>query len=270
MDERNAIGVIGGLGPYAGLDLVKKIFDHTEASTDQEHLPVVLISFPGRIPDRSTYIADPSQPNPVPVLAEVLRRLEGAGCAVAGMPCNTAHAPVIFEVLQETMRREGRHIRLLDMIAAGAESVLRHAPATRRAGVLATTSTLEQRLYDRALAALGLEIVRPEPAFQEAYIQPVIFDPVWGLKAQSSPPTKRAREHLLEGLRHLRARGAEAVILGCTELPLAIPEAHLEGMVLIDSTRSLARALIRATHPERLRAFAEVVPDEGEGLSVKG
>lgn len=261
MDERNAIGVIGGLGPYAGLDLVKKIFDHTSAATDQEHLPVALISYPGQIPDRSSYIADQTKPNPVPALADILRRLEDAGCVVAGMPCNTAHAPVIFDVLQETMAREGRRIRLLNMIEASAESVLRHAPATRRVGILATTSTLEQRLYDRALEALGLEIVRPTPDFQAAHIQPVIFDETWGIKAQSNPPTARARQHLLDGIRHLRARGAEAVILGCTELPLAVPEAAFEGLVLIDSTRSLARALIRATYPQRLRAFAEVVPE---------
>src|SRR5690606_12170827 len=126
-DERNAIGVVGGLGPYAGLDLVKKIFDHTSAATDQEHLPVALISYPGQIPDRSSYIADQTKPNPVPALADILRRLEDAGCVVAGMPCNTAHAPVIFDVLQETMAREGRRIRLLNMIEASAESVLRHA-----------------------------------------------------------------------------------------------------------------------------------------------
>jgi aspartate racemase len=193
MEERNAIGVVGGLGPYAGLDLVKKVFDETEAASDQEHLPVALVSFPGHIPDRSTYIADQTAPDPVPPLAEVLRRLDAAGCAVAGMPCNTAHAPVIFDALTAAMAEEGRRIRLLNMIEASAASVRYRAPEARRVGVLATTSTLQNQLYDRALEALGLETVRPEPDFQHDVVNPVIFDGTWGIKAQSNPPTERAR-----------------------------------------------------------------------------
>jgi aspartate racemase len=264
MDERNAIGVVGGLGPYAGLDLVKKIFDNTVASTDQEHLPVAMISYPGHVPDRSTYIADPSKPNPVPALAEVLRRLDAAGCSVAGMPCNTAHAPVIFDVLQETMEREGRAIRLLNMIEACAAMAPRRGAHIRRVGVLATNSSLQSRLHSDALEAVGLEGARPDWGFQNEVINPVIFDETWGLKAQSDPPTERARTHLIAGIRHLRERGADAVVLGCTELPLAIPEPEFEGVPLIDSTETLARALIRATHPDKLLPLADAVEEKAE------
>ena len=256
MDERNAIGVVGGLGPYAGLDLVKKIFDNTVAASDQEHLPVALISYPGQIPDRSTYIADQSQPNPVPPLAEILRRLEDAGCVVAGMPCNTAHNALIFDVLNETMEREGRTIRLLNMIDACAEACLERAPDAKRVGILATNSSIENRLHAHSLEKLGLEAVRPDWSFQDTMINPTIFDPEWGIKAQSDPPTEKARELLLEGVRYLRARGADTVILGCTELPLAVPEPSFEGIPLIDSTDTLARALIQATWPEKLRPYA--------------
>lgn len=264
MDERNAIGVVGGLGPYAGLDLVKKVFDNTVASTDQEHLPVVLISYPAHVPDRSTYIADPSKPNPVPALAEILRRLDAAGCAVAGMPCNTAHAPVIFDVLRDTMAREGRGIHLLNMIEACAEAAQRRGPGIRRVGVLATNSSLQNRLHAEALEHLGLEAIDPEWGFQNEVINPVIFDETWGLKAQSDPPTERARANLLDGIRHLRERGADAVILGCTELPLAVPEPEFDGVPLIDSTDALARTLIRATHPHKLRPLDEAVTEKAE------
>jgi len=253
MDERNAIGVIGGLGPYAGLDLVKKIFDETIASADQDHLPVTLISYPGRIPDRSTYIADQSQPDPVSPLAEILRRLSAAGCSFAGMPCNTAHAPVIFDALTDTIERENLGITLLNMIDSSAASVLRVNSTVKRVGVLATTSTIQNRLYEIALEASGLEAVLPAGDFQRDVVNPVIFDQEWGIKARSNPPTERARASLLDGIRHLRQRGAEAVILGCTELPLAVPENEFEGLPIIDSTRSLARGLIRATFPEKLR-----------------
>jgi aspartate racemase len=259
MHEQNAIGVVGGLGPYAGLDLVRKVFDVTLAAADQEHLPVVLVSFPGHIPDRSTYINDISAPNPLPSLTEILRRLDDAGCSVAGMPCNTAHASAIFEPLNRAMELEGRRVRLLNMIDASAEAVREVAPEARRVGILGTNTTLGQRLYDRALEAIGLEAVTPDDEVQQELVNPVIFDGEYGIKAQSNPVTPRARRQLVEAIRHLRERGADAVILGCTELPLAIPEHELEGVPLIDSTLSLARALVAATFPEKLRPLTGVV-----------
>ncbi|MEM1041193.1 MAG: amino acid racemase [Bacteroidota bacterium] len=265
MDERNAIGVVGGLGPYAGLDLVKKVFDNTDASTDQEHLPVVLVSYPGHFPDRSAFVADPSQPSPVPALLNVLRRLDDAGCAIAGMPCNTAHSPVIYDPLLETMEREGRAIRLVSIIEACAEAALRRDADIRRVGVLATNSSLQGRLHSLALEAVGLEGVQPEWTYQDEYLNPVIFDETWGLKAQSDPPTDEARSRLLDGIRHLHARGADAVVLGCTELPLAVPEPAFEGIPIIDSTNALARALIRATHPHKLKPLPEALAEKAEG-----
>jgi aspartate racemase len=253
MTEDNAIGIVGGLGPYAGSDLARKIFDETVAASDQEHLPVALISFPGHIPDRSAYLADPSAPDPVAPLVEVARRLERAGCSVAGMPCNTAHSPRIFEAILENLHSGGHTIRLLNMVDATAESVPELAPAARRIGILATTATVNGGLYGDALATIGLEAVVPAVAYQREVVNPVIFDGTWGLKAISNPPSEEARKRLLGAIRHLRERGAEAVILGCTELPLAIAEAEVDGLPIIDSTRSLARALIRASHPSRLR-----------------
>jgi aspartate racemase len=253
MTEQNAIGVVGGLGPYAGSDLVTKIFDETRATSDQEHLPVALISFPAHVPDRSAYIADQSAPNPVLPLVEILRRLEQAGCSVAGMPCNTAHSPIIFEDILERLGRLGGSIHLLNMIEATAASVAEYAPDAKRIGIIATTATIECGLYADALGAVGLGAVNPDSNYQDDIVNPVIFDSEWGLKAMSNPPSAEARRRLLDAVEHLRDRGADAVILGCTELPLAVPENRIRDMPIIDSTRSLARALIRASHPERLR-----------------
>lgn len=259
------IGVVGGLGPYAGLDLVRKLFDDTVAVRDQDHLPVVLINFPGYFPDRSAYIADPTRPNPVPALAEVLRRLEAAGCAIAGLPCNTAHAPVIFDVLNETMEREGRRIRLVNMIDASARTAQALCPDARRVGVLGTSSTVRTRLYHEALGRLGLEAVVPSADVQRDLVDGAIFDEGWGIKAQSDPVTPRARQALLDATEHLIARGAEVVILGCTELPLAVPELRWGGVPLVDSTRSLARALIEATHPDRVKPLPGTPAAEAAG-----
>ena len=254
---RDAIGVLGGLGPYAGLDLVRAIFDETDAHRDQDHLPVVLVSVPGRIPDRSTWIANPAAASPVPPMADVLRTLDDAGCAVAGIPCNTAHAPVLYGALQDALDADGRELRLLHIVDAIVDHVREVAPEAQTIGVLATDSSIENKLHRIGLEAAGLNAVRPDAEHQRR-VQSSIFDADWGLKAHSHPPTPRAREVLLEASSHLVARGAEAVILGCTELPLAVPEAAdaRTGVPFVSSTRALARALIRATHPARLRRLA--------------
>ena len=74
-----------------------------------------------------------------------------------------------------------------------------------------------------------------------------------------------ARSRLLDGIRHLRERGADAVVLGCTELPLAVPEPEFEGTPIIDSANALARALIRATHPDKLKPLPEALAEKAEG-----
>ena len=252
-DERAAIGVLGGLGPYAGLDLVRAVFDETQARRDQDHLPVALLSYPGRIPDRSTWIAAPdTAPSPLPAMLTVLRRLDDAGASVAGVPCNTAHAPVLFDALRDELAADGRALRLLHIVDAIVARVGELAPAARRVGVLATDSSIQNRLHEIGLEAAGLGAVVPDAEHQAA-VHAAIFDADWGLKAHSAPPTARARQVLLDATEHLVSRGAEAVILGCTELPLAVPEAEWAGVPLVNSTRALARALIRAAHPASLR-----------------
>ena len=250
-DERTAIGVRGGLGPYAGLDLVRCVFDETDARTDQEHLPVALMSYPNRIPDRATWLEEETAPSPLPGMMEVLRRLDDAGCAVAGIPCNTAPAAPLYDRLLAGLAADGRDLRLLHIVDAIVENVGEVAPGATHVGVLATTSSIRNRLHQVGLEAAGYQAVVPSQEVQQA-VQESIYGP-WGLKAQSAPPNPRAREVLLAATEHLVEHGADAVILGCTELPLAVPERRHEGVPFINSTRALARALIRATHPDKLR-----------------
>ncbi|WP_412062018.1 aspartate/glutamate racemase family protein [Rubrivirga sp. IMCC45206] len=250
-DERAAIGVLGGVGPYAGLDLVRGIFDETDADSDQTHLPVALISYPNRIPDRATWLRDPTTPSPVPGMMTVLRRLDDAGCAVAGIPCNTAHVPAIFDRLREGLLADGRELELVHIVDAIVARLAEVAPDATTVGVLATSSSIQNRLHEIGLEAAGLHAVVPDAAHQ-AEVEGAIYDD-WGLKAQSQPPTDRARQALLDATDHLIGQGAQAVILGCTELPLAVPEPDRGGVPFVNSTRALSRALIRASHPEKLR-----------------
>ena len=258
--DESIIGILSGMGPYAGLDLAQKIHRHTDARTDQEHLSVALLSYPGWIPDRSTYLFDHAKPNPTPALAKIARRLEAAGATLVGIPCNTAHCPAIFDALRERLREAGSEVRLVHMIEEAARHLHRAHEGIERVGVLSSLAVHQLSLYKDVLGAAGFSVARPGGETQREVVNQVIFDETYGIKAQSSPVTERARADLLRTVAQLKADGAEAIILGCTEFPLAIPERTAHGLPMVDPTRVLARALIRAVAPDKLKPSARSQP----------
>lgn len=257
MKKDKVIGIISGMGPHAGLDLAAKIFNQTAARRDQDHLPVAILSYPERLVDRTSFLFDEIDTNPAFALAEIARQLESVGAVVAGMPCNTAHAAPILDVIRAELRRTGHRIEILSIIDETVRSIREAHPELQRVGVLGTTAVYRLRLYRDALAAAGITPVVPDPERQERLVNATIFDETWGLKVHSDPPTDEARARLLEAIEHLKDDGAQAVILGCTELPLVIPEPEIFGLPTIDPTAILARSLIRATYPEALAQPAE-------------
>ena len=127
-------------------------------------------------------------------------------------------------------------------------------PALKTIGVLSTTGTWRARLYPAALEPHGYQVIVPDEALQTETIHPAIYDPGYGIKA-TGRVTAQARANLEQGLATLRQRGAGAVILGCTEMPLAFAEREFDGLPLIDPTLILARALIREVDPARLKEW---------------
>ena len=247
------IGIVGGVGPYAGLELVKNIFDNTLAETDQAHLDVMLLSMPSSISDRTGFLLGSELENPGIQIAEVIGRLEKAGSTVAGIPCNTAHASEIITVTKQRLSQTGSGICLLNLIDEAIKTVKERFPAFTRIGVLSTIGTQQIGIYTMTLQNAGLQACGIDTDMQAETIHPAIYDPVYGIKAQSDPVTPLARQNLLRGVRQLISQGAELVIKGCTEINLAIPETEIEGIPLIDPSVSLARALIESIDPQKLR-----------------
>ena len=246
------IGIVGGVGPLAGIDLQRKIVAQTAAGKDQDHLTVLSLSQPGTILDRTEYLLGQVDKNPGCALAGQLQALADAGAQVAGIPCNTAHAPAIWDVMQAELAQSDCRIQVLHMIEEVGRFLQEQFPEVRQVGVLSTTGTYRTRIYPQLLAPLGYTAVTPNIAMQETRIHPAVYDPTYGIKA-CGRVTQRARADLLAGAAVLRQAGAQTLILGCTEMPLALPETHLDGLPLIDATLILARALIREANPARLR-----------------
>ena len=246
---------MAGVGPFAGLDLLGKLLAETAVSQDQSHLPIYSLSQPGDIVDRTDYLLGRVAENPGDALARQLQKLAAMGAQVAGIPCNTAHAPPIFDLIRAELAATNCPIHLLHMIEEVGRFVAEVYPTLQRLGVLSTTGTYQAGIYPQTLAAW--QTIVPDEAMQVELVHPAIYHPLHGVKATGAP-TERARRDLLTAVATLRARGAQAIILGCTEMPLAIPEGQVDGLPTIDPTRILARALIREANPAKLRPLATV------------
>jgi aspartate racemase len=248
------IGIIGGVGPYAGLDLTEKIFDETIARSDQDHLPVVMLSIPEKIVDRTEFLLGNTEENPAIAVAELIQYLEQLGARVIGIPCNTMHATKIFGTTQSLLYQKNSKVHLLNMIEEVIRFIISNHPEMRKIGVLSTKGTYKSEVYDSELRKNGLEPVLPDVALQDS-IHDAIYNPEYGIKAVSRPVSDYASEILNQGIQHLEKKGAQGIVLGCTEIAFALTEKELEGLKLFDATRILARALIRETYPEKLRKF---------------
>lgn len=226
---RKTIGIIGGMGPAATVDLYAKIIASTAAASDQEHLHVIIDSNSG-IPDRTAAILGQGE-DPLPALVTTARTLERAGAQVLAIPCNTAHW--YYEGIQEAVG-----VPVLNMIRETVGHIMRKYPVVERIGLMATTGTLQTGLYDRALGDVGLTVIRPEPDEQNALMRSIYQGVKAGRLAEA--------EALASGVaRGLADRGAQALVLGCTELPIALRHASLP-VPAIDPTQVLARAAVAA------------------------
>lgn len=246
------IGIISGAGPLAGLDVAKKLIEETVASRDQEHLPVLLFSLPAHIPDRVDFLMGKSSANPGYAIGQLFLQSEKAGATVAAIACNTAHANPIFGEVYNCLEAENSQLQILHLIEVTVEHLDTNY-SKGKVGVLSTIGTRRQSLYKDPLIQAGFEVLEPSDKTQER-VNDVIFHTEFGIKAQSSPVTEKATTTLMEAMEELVQNGAEVIILGCTELPLAITSKHIGSTPIVDPNRVLARKLIEIYAPDKLKA----------------
>ena len=200
--KRKTLGVIGGLGPLATAYFYERITDFTEISSEQEHLEILLYSRPS-IPDRTAAILDKSAPSPLPGIIDTGRKLCAMGAEVIAMPCVTAHyfyddyASAIPAELLHMPRETAAYLR---------------QQGIKRVGILATDGTVRSGVLESALAEQSITSILPLPGGQAA-----VMDLIYNYVKAGKVPDRR----LFEGVAaELRAKGAEVLLLGCTELSL--------------------------------------------------
>ena len=220
--QEGILGVLGGMGPQATNTFYQRIIDRTQAETDQEHLRVLIWS-DAKIPDRTAGIlGTPDQAEAVyAALLAGAKLLEGAGCTVLAIPCNTSH--YFADRLQGDIAIPLIHMPRETVAALAADG-------KKRAGILATDGTVQTGIYQRECAARGMEGVTP-PADVQKLVMSIIYDEI-------KRGEKGSREKFAAIDRWLRASGCDAAILGCTELSVyrtyhGLPDYYLDAMEIL-------------------------------------
>ncbi|MEN0075113.1 MAG: amino acid racemase [Paracraurococcus sp.] len=222
------LGVLGGMGPLASAQFMRQLTLLTPAERDQDHVPAILWSDP-RVPDRTAARLGTGE-DPLPALLRGIRGLEAAGCGAIAIPCNTAHG--WYGAMQAATR-----LPILHIVEASATELRRRGIAPGRIGLMGTAATLAMRLYQDHLAGLGWDCLTPSPEEMARLVTPSIALVKANRVAEAHAP-------LAEAAGLLAARGAGAVVLGCTEIPLGIAAGPALPFPVVDTIDALARAAI--------------------------
>lgn len=226
MNNYKTIGIIGGMGPLATYDLAEKILNNTVAACDQDNIPV-LIDCNTRIADRTAAILHGGD-DPRPEMKKSAERLEKAGADVLIMACNTAH--YFYDSVCEDIS-----IPVLHMPRLTARLLL--DMGVKKAGILATDGTCQSGVYGKALEEEGIDPVYPS-AEKQQIIMSLIYDHV---KAGIMDFSDLDIDGVIS---EMQEKGAEVLILGCTELPMAFDIISQNVLPAVDPTDVLARAAV--------------------------
>ena len=238
--EEKILGVLGGLGPMATAYYLELIIKMTDAATDQEHLQSIVMNFP-TVPDRTAYILGRSEESPLGPMIALGRQLKAMGAGVIATPCITAH--YFHQDLQEGIG--------LPMIH-GIECIARQLAQAgiSRVGLMATDGTVQSGIFQRQVEDQGMELVLPDEEGQSA-VMTLIYDQVKAGKEPDLQLFNTVKEQL-------RQKGAQVVVLGCTELSMIKKENTL-GDGILDALEVLAQESLLAcgkpVKPEYLKLF---------------
>jgi aspartate racemase len=250
--KKPLIGVIGGVGPYAGLDFMRKIFENTRTLTDQDHLNCMLISCPSIIPDRTEFLlkgGECGMENPAFGMFESAQCLYKAGVEYAAVACNTAHSSPIFAPFSRMAREHLPGFTLVNMLETCAAFV-KESLKINRIGLLTTKGTYKSRVYHEYFREEdGFALIEPEERGQEK-IHEAIYSKQFGIKTRQ-PVKPQAKNYIACEIYRMEERGANAIILGCTEFPLAV-DPHDFSVPILDPGLIAVRKLIALAAPEKL------------------
>ena len=221
------VGIIGGMGPEATVDLMQRIIRLTPASDDKDHVRCIVDNNP-KVPSRIKAIIEGDGEDPGPVMADMARRLEVWGADFLAIPCNTAH--YYYDVVRQAVT-----IPVLNMVDLVVDQVKARFGNERKIGMLASPAVAITKLYTKSFEALGVEETWPDPEHQ-AYV----FDIIKRVKTGRTSPS--LHEQYVRVCDHLKDQNVRVAIVACTELSALGGKLPL---TTIDASQVLAAEIVR-------------------------
>lgn len=223
------VGILGGMGPLATVDFMSKLIAHTPAKQDQDHIPVLVSSIP-QVPDRTLAFRGEGD-SPLSAMLENANRLTAAGAQGVVITCNTAH--LWFDEIQKAI-----NLPMIHIVDAAIEKAVEKVGENPVLGLLATDATLASGLYINRVVknSLGERIqvrwLLPTAVEMNKFVMP-------GILAVKAGKISEGEQLLARAGSCLKQRGANALVLGCTEIPIVLTGESLD-LPLIDATDALA------------------------------
>ncbi|MCR2822798.1 aspartate/glutamate racemase family protein [Lederbergia panacisoli] len=228
--KEKVVGLLGGMGPEATIDIYQKITEYTFAKKDEDHLRIIIDSNP-KMPSRQDAILLGSE-NPGPAMAETAQNLERAGADFIVICANTAH--FYYDFVKDAV-----NIEVLHIIDETVKSILE--AGTKKVGVLATSGAIKTGIFQKALEKESLDVVLLPDDLQNG-IQDAIFSYKYnGKNDDNIRSLKVAADYLVEN-------GAETVIMGCTEIPIILSEVETN-VPFIDPNEIIAKRIVQFAKP---------------------
>ncbi len=197
------LGIIGGMGPEATVDLMQRIIRLTPALDDGDHIHCLVDSNP-KIPSRIKAIIEGQGEDPGPVIAEMARGLEASGADFLVIACNTAH--FYYKTVCEAVT-----IPVIHMVEAALEHIRENRPNCSELGILASPAIGITGLYEKIFGPEGIRIIYPDPDEQE-----ILFRVIRSIKAGDHSPLVQEQYDRVCG--HLKKKGVGLAVVACTEL----------------------------------------------------
>lgn len=201
--HRPIIGIVGGMGPEATVDLMRRVIAATPARDDSDHVHLIVDSNP-HVPSRIAALIDGTGESPAPELIRMAKRLEAAGATFLAIACNTAHA-YAAEI------RDAVSVPLIDMIALTVHEIARLALTHRRVGILASTAVIKVGLYKKAFAPHDISLVTPDR-------QQDLMEVIRAVKRGDT--SQQNRLQFAQIARELVDKNVDLLLIACTELSI--------------------------------------------------
>jgi aspartate racemase len=222
------VGILGGMGPEATIDLFSSIVTESNAKNDHEHLRIIIDNNP-KMPSRQDAILNGGE-NPGPAMAETARNIAGAGADFIIIGANTAH--YFYDYVKNAV-----DIPVLHIIDEAVLETIKIVDKVKKVGVLATAGAMKTRMYENSFNKFDIEVVEVPEEIQE-----LVHNSIFSFKYDGL--TYKNEEMMVKAGNFLIANGAEALIMGCTEIPLILGNKELS-VEVVNPNDVIARVAVK-------------------------